>query len=85
MGAAGPGRHPYIAITTFGTEQHALQAIRGRPARRGTRRLTGTMPDGTPYDASDPWLLGWVHAAEVDSFLASHDQLRGTTAGGPRA
>ena len=32
------------------------------------------MPDGTPYDASDPWLLGWVHAAEVDSFLASHDR-----------
>jgi uncharacterized protein (DUF2236 family) len=31
------------------------------------------MPDGTPYAASDPHLLGWVHAAEVDSFLLAHD------------
>ena len=62
----------YIAITTFGTEQHAMQAIRG--VQRAHASVTGTMPDGTPYDASDPWLLGWVHAAEVDSFLASHDR-----------
>ena len=30
------------------------------------------MPDGTPYAASDPHLLAWVHAAEVDSFLLAH-------------
>ena len=35
-------------------------------------RVTGTMPDGTPYVASDPHLLAWVHAAEVDSFLLAH-------------
>ena len=62
----------YIAITTFGTEQHALEAIRG--VQRAHASVTGTMPDGTTYDASDPWLLGWVHAAEVDSFLTSHDR-----------
>ena len=29
-------------------------------------------PDGTPYAASDPHLLAWVHAAEADSFLLAH-------------
>ena len=36
------------------------------------RRVVGTMPDGTPYAASDPHLLRWVHVAEVDSFLRAH-------------
>ena len=30
------------------------------------------MPDGTPYAASDPHLLEWVHVAEIDSFLRAH-------------
>jgi uncharacterized protein (DUF2236 family) len=29
----------------------------------------GTLPDGTPYTASDPKLLAWVHATETMSFL----------------
>ena len=62
----------YIAITTFGTEEHALQAIRA--VQRAHESVTGTMPDGTPYAASDPHLLGWVHVAEIDSFLAAHDR-----------
>jgi uncharacterized protein (DUF2236 family) len=61
----------YIAVTTFGTEEHARQAIRA--VQRAHVTVTGTMPDGTPYDASDPHLLGWVHAAEIQSFLAAHD------------
>ncbi|MFX6250202.1 oxygenase MpaB family protein, partial [Acinetobacter baumannii] len=28
--------------------------------------------DGTPYSASDPDLLTWVHVAEVSSFLKSY-------------
>ena len=35
-------------------------------------RVTGEMEDGTPYAASDPHLLLWVHVAEVDSFLLAH-------------
>ena len=34
------------------------------------------MPDGTPYAASDPHLLRWVHVAEADSFLRAHQRLR---------
>ena len=62
----------YIAMTTFGTERDALQVI--RVVQRVHESVTGTMPDGTAYAANDPHLLGWVHAAEIDSFLAGHDR-----------
>lgn len=62
----------YIAMTTFGAERDALQMVRA--VRRAHESVTGTMPDGTPYAASDPHLLGWVHAAEIDSFLVAHDR-----------
>ena len=62
----------YIAMTTFGAEQDALQVIRA--VQRAHESVTGTMPDGTPYAASDPHLLGWVHVAEIDSFIAAHDR-----------
>jgi uncharacterized protein (DUF2236 family) len=60
----------YLAVTTFGTAEDAEQAVDA--VRRIHERIVGTMPDGTPYAASDPHLLGWVHAAEVDSFLRAH-------------
>ena len=58
--------------------RHHLRHRRRRPARGRRRprpihdRVTGTMPDGTPYAASDPHLLLWVHVAEIDSFLLAH-------------
>lgn len=60
----------FLAVTTFGTAEHAEQSVRA--VRTIHERVTGTMPDGTPYTASDPHLLAWVHAAEVDSFLLAH-------------
>jgi len=32
-------------------------------------RVSGTLPDGTPYRATDPWLLAWVHVAGAVNFL----------------
>ncbi|HWJ82392.1 MAG TPA: oxygenase MpaB family protein [Nocardioides sp.] len=60
----------FLAVTTFGTADDAQQAVDA--VRRIHERVTGTMPDGTPYAASDPHLLAWVHVAEVDSFLLAH-------------
>jgi uncharacterized protein (DUF2236 family) len=60
----------FLAVTTFGTESHAQQAVDAVRAIHG--RVTGTLPDGTPYAASDPHLLRWVHVAEVESFLLAH-------------
>ncbi|MGY2701725.1 oxygenase MpaB family protein [Nocardioides sp. HB32] len=61
----------FIAVTTFGTVEDAEQAV--AIVRAIHDRVTGKMPDGSTYSASDPHLLGWVHAAEVDSFLRAHD------------
>jgi uncharacterized protein (DUF2236 family) len=60
----------FLATTTFGTVADAEQAI--ARVRAVHRRVTGSAPDGRPYAASDPHLLAWVHAAEVDSFLVTH-------------
>ena len=62
----------FVATTTFGTAADAEAAVSA--VRRIHERITGTMPDGTPYAASDPHLLGWVHVAEVDSFLRTYQR-----------
>ncbi len=60
----------FLAVTTFGTAADAQQAV--DVVRAIHERVTGTMPDGSSYAASDPHLLEWVHVAEVDSFLQAH-------------
>ena len=62
----------FLAVTTFGTADDAQQAV--DVVRSIHERVTGTMDDGTPYAASDPHLLMWVHVAEVDSFLRAHQR-----------
>jgi uncharacterized protein (DUF2236 family) len=57
----------FLATTTFGTIEHAQQAI--AHVREVHLRVRGRADDGHPYAASDPHLLDWVHLAEVDSFL----------------
>lgn len=60
----------YLASTTFGTIEDAESVI---ATVRGIHdRVRGRAPDGRPYAASDPHLLGWVHVAEIDSFLAAY-------------
>jgi uncharacterized protein (DUF2236 family) len=60
----------FLAVTTFGTEAHAQQAVDA--VRAIHERVSGSLPDGTTYAASDPHLLRWVHVAEVESFLLAH-------------
>jgi uncharacterized protein (DUF2236 family) len=55
--------------------RHRLKAAESaveRMAARAAPRVSGTMPGGTPYAASDPHLLLWAHVAEVDGFLTGH-------------
>jgi len=66
----------FLAVTTFGRESDAREAI--ARVRAIHERVTGTAPDGRPYAASDPHLLTWVHLAEVDSFLAAHTRYGST-------
>jgi len=62
----------FLAVTTFGTAADAQRAVDA--VRAIHSRVTGTLEDGTPYAASDPHLLAWVHVAEVDSFLRAHQR-----------
>ena len=60
----------FISATTFGTTDDAERLI--AKVQGIHQRISGFAPDGTPYRASDPALLTWVHVAECSSFMASH-------------
>ena len=61
----------YIMATTYGDRKTADRAA--ARVRAIHKRITGVDPvTGKSYDASDPELLLWVHAAEVDSFLEGY-------------
>jgi uncharacterized protein (DUF2236 family) len=62
----------FLAETTFATADDAQRAV--DVVRAVHARVRGIAPDGTPYTADDPVLLDWVHVAEVDSFLLTHQR-----------
>jgi uncharacterized protein (DUF2236 family) len=62
----------FLAVTTYGTAADAQQAVDHVRGIHG--RIRGTTAEGEPYHAADPHLLGWVHAAETDSFLRAHER-----------
>ena len=57
----------FIAVTTYGHRDKAHAAIAKVKAIH--EQVSGTLPDGTPYRATDPWLLAWVHVAGAINFL----------------
>lgn len=60
----------FIAVTTFGHRDRANAAIERVNAIHS--KVTGALPDGTPYSAADPRTLAWVHVVEAQSFLAAY-------------
>ncbi|MBO9536259.1 oxygenase MpaB family protein [Herbaspirillum sp.] len=64
----------FIAGTTFGSRADAERLI-GR-VKQIHAQVNGIASDGTPYAASDPALLRWVHAAEVSCFLRAYLRYR---------
>ena len=59
----------FIAVTTYGHRDCAQAAIDKVNAIHA--KVGGTLPDGTEYRATDPWLLAWVHVAGAINFLDS--------------
>lgn len=57
----------FVGTTTFGSRSESDEMV--AVVRAIHRRVSGTAPDGRPYDATDPHLLAWVHCTEADSFL----------------
>ncbi|WP_439656579.1 oxygenase MpaB family protein [Lentzea sp. HUAS TT2] len=62
----------FVGVTTYGTAVDARKAV--ERLGRVHQHIHGTAPDGRQYRADDPHLLGWVHVAEVDSFLRCHQR-----------
>ncbi|MFF2364440.1 oxygenase MpaB family protein [Streptomyces sp. NPDC058122] len=62
----------FLAVTTYGTAESAQDAC--DRVRAVHERVRGVTPEGIRYHAADPHLLGWVHVAEVDSFLRAHQR-----------
>lgn len=68
-----------LYLIAFGDKAEAEQA--GAVVRRAHERVRGTTPTrlgpfpaGTPYSASDPELMLWVHATLVHSSLAAYQR-----------
>ena len=59
----------FIAVTTYGHRDRALEAI--AKVKRIHEQVSGTLPGGSSYRATDPWLLAWVHVAGSVNFLES--------------
>ena len=57
----------FIATTTYAQRDSALQAIAKVKAIH--EQVSGTLPGGGEYRATDPWLLAWVHVAGAINFL----------------
>jgi uncharacterized protein (DUF2236 family) len=57
----------FIATTTYAHRDNAMAVI--AKVRNIHEQVSGTLPDGTPYRATDPWLLAWVHVAGAINFL----------------
>lgn len=62
----------FLALTTYGPIPDAEAMI--AKIRGIHERVRGKTDDGTPYRASDPHLLEWVHLAETESFLTGFHQ-----------
>ncbi|MEX0664088.1 MAG: oxygenase MpaB family protein [Acidimicrobiia bacterium] len=60
----------FIAATTYGTSREAQAAV--ERVQQVHEKVRGIAPDGRAYSASDPILMAWVHATEIDSFLAAY-------------
>jgi len=71
-----------LYLITFGDKREAehagaaVQAVHAR-VRGKTKERLGMFPPGTPYSASDPELMLWVHATLVYSSLAAFERFVG--------
>jgi uncharacterized protein (DUF2236 family) len=62
----------FLVRTTYGSAAQADAAC--AMVQRVHTRVNGVTADGENYSANEPWLLAWVHACEVDSFLTANQR-----------
>jgi uncharacterized protein (DUF2236 family) len=62
----------YVVTTTFGNTRAAtrlINAVKGMHAK-----VNGTRPDGVPYRALDPELIGWVYACIPWAVMTAYER-----------
>lgn len=64
----------YVVTTTFGNTQAATRLI--NVVRRMHGQVEGVRPDGVPYRALDPELIGWVHTCIPWAVMTAYDRYR---------
>jgi len=64
----------YVVITTFGNTTAAQRTI--ARVRQMHEQVKGTTPDGRPYYAMDPALIGWVHTAIPWAIMEAFNRYR---------
>jgi uncharacterized protein (DUF2236 family) len=62
----------YVLRTTFGTTEAATKVI--ERVRKVHSHINGTRPDGVPYRALDPELIGWVHTCIPWAVMNAYDR-----------
>lgn len=62
----------YVVTTTFGNTKAATDLI--DRVHRMHSRVNGTRPDGVPYRALDPELIGWVHTCIPWAVMTAYDR-----------
>lgn len=72
----------FVGATTYGSSALAARMIARVTAIHA--RVSGVLPEGTPYSATDPALLTWVHVVEADAFLRAHLRYRDPALPGAR-
>ena len=64
----------YVVVTTFGNTAAATRTI--NRVRQMHERVNGITPDGRPYRAMDPVLIGWVHTCIPWAIMEAFDRYR---------
>jgi uncharacterized protein (DUF2236 family) len=62
----------YVVTTTFGNTVAAKRLIGAVKKMHG--QVNGTRPDGVPYKALDPELIGWVHTCIPWAIMTAYDK-----------
>jgi uncharacterized protein (DUF2236 family) len=65
----------YVVTTTFANSQAATRLIDA--VKRMHSKVQGTRPDGVPYRALDPELIGWVHTCIPWGIMEAYQRFRG--------
>lgn len=62
----------YVVTTTFANTEAATRLI--NVVKRMHSKVSGTRPDGVPYEALDPELIGWVHTCIPWAVMTAYER-----------